>query len=121
MPMEKKKSFLILTLLGPILMAAMIVIPVLVAENTGRDAKVLVVDDNDYFINRFTDNEKLHFSYQSGDIDQLKMKCVNGEFDAVLHILEGSQFNKMKKWEKDLIYRSKLLPLSHKTNKKTKK
>lgn len=91
----KKKSFLILTLLGPILMAAMIVIPVLVAENTGRDAKVLVVDDNDYFINRFTDNEKLHFSYQSGDIDQLKMKCVNGEFDAVLHILEGSQFNKM--------------------------
>ena len=39
----KKKSFLILTLLGPILMAAMIVIPVLVAENTGRDAKVLVV------------------------------------------------------------------------------
>lgn len=91
----KKKSFIILTLLGPILMAAMIVVPVLVAENAGRNAKVLVVDDNDYFINRFTDNEKLHFSYLSGDIEELKMKCVDGEYDAVIHILAGSQSNKI--------------------------
>ena len=91
----RKKSFIILTLLGPLLMAALIIVPVYVATQSERDAKILVVDDNDYYINRFTDTEHLHFSYQSGDIEELKMKCVNSEYDAVLHILGGSQSTKL--------------------------
>lgn len=91
----KKKSFIILTLLGPLLMAALIIVPVYVATKSERDAKILVVDDNDYYINRFTDTEHLHFSYQSGDIEELKMKCVNSEYDAVLHILGGTQSTKL--------------------------
>lgn len=91
----RKKSFIILTLLGPLLMAALIIVPVYVATKSERDAKILVVDDNDYYINRFTDTEHLHFSYQSGDIEELKMKCVNSEYDAVLHILGGSQSTKL--------------------------
>ena len=91
----RKKSFIILTLLGPLIMAALIIVPVYVATQSGRDAKILVVDDNDYYINRFTDTEHLHFSYQSGDIEELKMKCVNSEYDAVLHILSGSQSTKL--------------------------
>lgn len=91
----RKKSFIILTLLGPLIMAALIIVPVYVATQSERDAKILVVDDNDYYINRFTDTEHLHFSYQSGDIEELKMKCVNSEYDAVLHILSGSQSTKL--------------------------
>ena len=91
----RKKSFIILTLLGPLIMAALIIVPVYVATQSERDAKILVVDDNDYYINRFTDTEHLHFSYQSGDIEDLKMKCVNSEYDAVLHILSGSQSTKL--------------------------
>lgn len=91
----RKKSFIILTLLGPLLLAALIMVPVYVATISSREVKVLVVDDNDYFINRLTDTEHLHFSYLSGDIDKLKMRCVNSEYDAVLHILSGSQATKL--------------------------
>lgn len=89
----RKKSFLVMTILGPILLAALIIVPVVVAKNSQKTAKVMVVDDNDFFINSFTDTEKTKFFYQSGDIDQIKTSALaNGEYDAVLHILKGNYF-----------------------------
>ena len=90
----RKKSFLLMTLLGPLLLAAFIVLPVYINIQAERNMSILVVDDNDFYINRFEDSKKLTFSYRSGDIDELKTLCVDSEYDAVLHILGGSQSNR---------------------------
>ena len=90
----KKKSFIILTLLLPILIASLIVLPVLLVlyNEKNQSANVLVVDDTDVFINAFEGSEKLTFSYQSGDINQLKREAFDSEkYDCVFHILNNSQ------------------------------
>ena len=90
----KKKSFIILTLLLPILIAALIVLPVLLVlyNEKNQSANVLVVDDTDIFINAFEGNDNLTFNYQSGDINQLKQDAFdNGKYDCVFHILNNSQ------------------------------
>lgn len=90
----RKKSFLLMTLLGPLLVAIAIVFPLYVNMQSARKMSVLVVDDNDFFINRFEDSKLLTFSYMSGDIEELKRMCIDSDYDAVLHILGGTQSNK---------------------------
>ncbi len=90
----KKKSFIILTILLPVLMAAVIVLPVLLVMHSekSKTANVLVVDDTEIFLNAFKGNENTTFSYRSGDIDRLKQYGLEeGGFDCVFHILNNSQ------------------------------
>lgn len=87
----KKKSFIILTILGPIFMAILVILPAILANGTQRKMNVMVVDDNDFFINKFTDTEKTTYSYRSGNIDQIKSEAFNNNYDVVLHILKGTQ------------------------------
>ncbi|HPE40196.1 MAG TPA: ABC transporter permease [Bacteroidales bacterium] len=96
-----KKSFIIMTILAPILLAALIVVPVIVANQTQKSMKVMVVDENDFFINRFTDNAKTTFSYRSGEIDVIKKEALETGYDAVLHILKGTQALKTNLYYKD--------------------
>ena len=100
----KKKSFIILTLLLPILIASLIVLPVLLVlyNEKNQSANVLVVDDTDVFINAFEGSEKLTFSYQSGDINQLKQEAFDSEkYDCVFHILSNSQGLKSNLYYRD--------------------
>lgn len=86
----KKKSFIVMTILGPLLMAALIIVPVFVANQSQKSMKVMVVDENDFFINSFIDNDKTTFSYQSGEIERIKKESLReGNYDAVLHILKS--------------------------------
>ena len=73
----KKKSFIIITLLLPVLLATIIVLPVLLVLHSEKSqtAHVLVVDDTDIFLNAFEGNDNTTFSYQSGDINQLKQEA----------------------------------------------
>ncbi|PKP21963.1 MAG: ABC transporter permease [Bacteroidetes bacterium HGW-Bacteroidetes-20] len=87
----KKKSFIIMTILGPLLLAALFIVPIVVATQTQKTMNVMVVDDNDFFINKFSDTEKTKFSYRSGDIELIKKDALNSGYDAVLHILKGTQ------------------------------
>ena len=88
----KKRTFIIMTILGPLLMATLIIAPVYLASKSQRAMKVMVVDENELFINRFQDTPKTTFVYQSGNIEQLKRSALNdGEYDAVLYILKSTQ------------------------------
>ena len=90
----RKKSFIILTILLPILIAALIVVPVLLVLHSEQQqhTHVLVVDDTDIFVNAFKNTENTTFSYQSGDINQLKQDAFNSEkYDCVFHILNNSE------------------------------
>jgi len=89
----KKKSFIILTILLPILMAALVVLPVALVihnENTQK-AKVLVVDDTEIFLNAFRPSKNTSFDYTSGNIEQIKQEALNGNYDVVFHILPSTQ------------------------------
>ena len=102
----QKKSFIIITILMPVLLVAMIVLPVMlvqISENK-KFSKILVVDESEIFINNFTDNKHYSFSYRSGDIEQIKNEAFNQDYDVVLQILANTQALKSN------IYYKKNLP-----------
>ena len=102
----QKKSFIIITILMPILLVAMIVLPVLLITISEKKqfSKILVVDESEIFNNNFKDNTHYAFSYRSGDIEQIKKEAFDQEYDVVLQILDNSQAVKSN------IYYKKNLP-----------
>ena len=52
---------------------------------------VMVVDDNEIYINNFIEDEKTSFSYRSGDIEQIKKEALAGDYDVVLYFPQSSQ------------------------------
>ena len=89
----KKKSFIITTILLPILMVAMVLFPIYLEKHSEKVCTVYVLDDNDYFLNQFHNTKKINFKYPNGTLEDLTKRCVDGECDAVLHILAGNQSN----------------------------
>ena len=102
----QKKSFIIITILMPILLVAMIVLPVMLVNLSEKKqfSKILVVDESEVFINNFKDNSHYAFTYRSGDIEQIKKEAFDQEYDVVLQILGSSQAMKSN------IYYKKNLP-----------
>ena len=87
----KKKSFIIMTILAPILMAALIIAPAVIAKKTlesQKQMKVLVIDDNNFFINKLVENSLNTFTYRSGEINEFKKELFTGSYDAILHIIK---------------------------------
>ena len=89
----QKKSFIIITILMPVLLVAMIVLPVLFMSLSEKRqfSRILVVDESEVFINNFENSEHYEFSYRSGDIEQIKSEAFDQDFDVVLQILSNSQ------------------------------
>jgi ABC-2 type transport system permease protein len=88
----KKKSFIIMTILAPILMAALMITPAIMAVKSmesQKQMKVLVIDDNEFFINKLTENILNRYTYRSGDIHEYKKELFTGDYDAILHIVKS--------------------------------
>ena len=84
----RKRSFLILTFLGPIFMAAIYIIPIMLALNSRTDhLRVAVVDESRWFENSFTSNEAHTFVPMHGQpIDSIKEMVKTGVFDMALYV-----------------------------------
>jgi ABC-2 type transport system permease protein len=84
----RKRSFLILTFLGPILMAAIYIIPIMLALNSSTDhLRVAVVDESRWFESSFTNNENHTFVPMHGQpIDSVKEMVKSGVFDMALYV-----------------------------------
>jgi ABC-2 type transport system permease protein len=84
----RKRSFLILTFLGPILMAAIYIIPIMLALNSSTDhLRVAVVDESHWFEDRFTSNKEHTFVTMPGQpIDSVKEMVKTGVFDIALYV-----------------------------------
>ena len=52
-----------MTILGPVLMAALFIVPVWLAMNEEEEANILVIDDSSLFVQRMTDTENIHFHF----------------------------------------------------------
>jgi ABC-2 type transport system permease protein len=84
----RKRSFLILTFLGPILMAAIYIIPIMLALNSSNEKmRVAVVDESRWFEDRFVDNKEHTFVLMPGQpIDSVKEMVKSGVFDMALYV-----------------------------------
>jgi ABC-2 type transport system permease protein len=89
----KKKSFIIMTILAPVLMATLMVAPVIITKKSleaEKQMNVLVIDDQEFFINKLGENTLSTFTYRSGEINEFKKDLFTGEYDAILHILKSN-------------------------------
>lgn len=92
----KKKSFLIITFVAPILFAALCLLPSLImlkAKEEGK--KVAVVDKSGIVIPSLEDTETISYLDCSGsDVETLKSNLGNSEYDAVLSVSDLDEVNR---------------------------
>lgn len=81
----RKKSFVIVTLLLPVLFAAMFLIPVFVMQS-GDDENVAVVDDSRIFEGKLADDGGVHYKFVNARIETLKNNYLKLGYTGVLHI-----------------------------------
>lgn len=85
----KKKSFLVLTFLVPILFVGMIALMSYLAVHQDSLAEkriVSVVDESGWFTNRLKNTNNLHFTYTTENYQSAKDKFINSETDFLLYI-----------------------------------
>ena len=83
----KKKSFILITLLSPIIFVALFTIPVLVTLFAGKEKKSLVVkDDSGIFVPPVDTTARATFVLSQEPLAVLKATYKNKGFDGVLHI-----------------------------------
>lgn len=82
----KKKSFIVMTILGPVLMASLMIVPAFVAKMSDNMYRVAVVDDTDFFFSEFQDSNDVNFTQMNVGIDLAIELLKDEKFDAVLHI-----------------------------------
>lgn len=82
----KKKSFIIMTILGPILMATVIIAPIIIASWGDETKTVGIVDESGFFQSAFKDTQKLNFKVLHLDISDAKKDRQILGCDIILYI-----------------------------------
>ena len=82
----RKKSFLVMSILGPLLIASFYGIIIWSTVSSGDDKRILVVDESNHFKGKFTDVEKLSFFYGTEPLEQTIESLGNSTYNAVLYI-----------------------------------
>lgn len=82
----KKRSFIVMTIVGPLLMAALFVVPVYIAQIEGESKVIGVLDHSGLFESTFKNSENIQFIPLNGDLDSAKAFMVDENIYALLHI-----------------------------------
>ncbi len=86
----RKKSFIIMTIIGPILMAATMVVPIYLATVSDEIRTIGIVDESGFFVDAFENNNKLEFKPMHMSIQEAKKTYQEIGFDMVLYIPKPS-------------------------------
>ncbi|MBS4058793.1 MAG: ABC transporter permease [Bacteroidetes bacterium] len=83
----KKTSFIVMTFLGPLLMAALMIVPIVLAslEDVGKKT-IAVIDETQWFTGKFESGDNMDFVHVFDDLETEKMKVLNGVYDGLLYI-----------------------------------
>jgi len=81
----KKKSFIIMTILGPVLMASIWIVPFFLATMSDEKKIVSVVDETGIFVEKLESTDKVFFVYEA-DFEKAKQYLEKGQYSAVLYI-----------------------------------
>lgn len=96
----KKKSFIVMTFLGPILMAALMLVPVWLALKD-KDIQIIeVIDETGKFINQFENTNTLLFEHQFKNIEEAKVEFYDTKYTSILHITSVEQQSDVKMYYK---------------------
>lgn len=83
----KKPSFIIMTFLGPLLMAALMVVPIFLATMSDSGIKkIAVLDETEWFTGKFENDNDFHFEYVDKQPDSVKSSVLKGDYDAFVYI-----------------------------------
>jgi ABC-2 type transport system permease protein len=82
----KKRSFIVMTILGPILMASLFIMPVYLASRHDEKQLISVLDETGLFFNKFENNDNYTFIPVSTGLQQAKETLMNKGNYMLLHI-----------------------------------
>lgn len=82
----RKKSFIVMTILGPVLMAGLIMAPLLVDTSDDVKKEIWVCDENDLFETQFEDVEGIQYQFFEQDVVEVKEVFNESEAFALVHI-----------------------------------
>ena len=88
----RKKAFIVMTIVGPLLMAALLIVPTYLAEESQELRNIAIEEDGFEFTNQLEDTEFLHFSkIPQEKATLLKEGFAESNYYALLYI-EGDNF-----------------------------
>jgi ABC-2 type transport system permease protein len=96
----KKKSFILMTLLGPILMAGLMLVPIWIATKDKDIQLIEVIDETGKFINQFESTSTLKFEHSFKNIDSAKASFYNEKYTSILYITSIEQKSEVKMFYK---------------------
>src|SRR6185295_1224120 len=82
----RKKSFIIMTILGPLLIGGIFASVFLLNKADTEKHTIIVVDDSHLFAGKFKDNERLTFLYMNDRLDSLRSRSKEAGYFGVLSI-----------------------------------
>jgi ABC-2 type transport system permease protein len=82
----RKRSFIVMTILGPLLMAAIVIVPLYIATMSNEVKTVSVIDETGFFYEKFKDSETVKFQYLISDIGSAKSGFSGSGAYAILYI-----------------------------------
>ena len=87
----RKKSFIIMTILGPILMACLFVLPIwLISKNEDQEQNIAVIDKTGHFSDVIEETDYLKINFiENQSIEDIQKEAKEGDYYAVLLIPEN--------------------------------
>ena len=81
----RKKSFVVMTILGPLMIALIYAVPIWLSKKTDEVKVVEVVDETGFFALQMESNDKIEYKL-SLDLDESKEHLESKDISAILHI-----------------------------------
>ena len=110
----RKKSFLLITFLGPVFFAAVCLLPAIIMNMTSEDTKtVALVDESGIIMPRVQDSELVDFNDYTGySVDTLKTQMLSKEIDIIVSV---SQLDSVQRSVNVTAYAAKPISVDMKT------
>jgi len=87
----RKRSFIIMSLVGPLLFGLMFVVPIWLSTMEGDEKTIEVVDKSGFFADKLINSSNLHFEFNNAkDLDQIIAGLGNSNYYGHLYIPEIS-------------------------------
>lgn len=90
----RKRSFIIMTILGPILMAALMIVPAVISKFSDEQKRVAVIDENGTFKKSMESSQDVKYINEKISVEEAKIKMRANEYDAVLFIPNNNMPNR---------------------------
>lgn len=81
-----------MTILGPLLMAGVFIVPIWLAMRDKTDHQILVLDHSGLFIDKLPNSKTIKFTYGAESLQSAKAKLKDGPFDLIM-VVKGDPIN----------------------------